>query len=972
MFRNRKGMTLVEVILAIALLGMISVSLITGFSSQLININKGTDITVKAMESQAVFEDVIFDVKTQIQGHDPSQSLDPLVSAVPEWSYETVRILGKDFDMQKINKSYSDDVKGNTIYLSRRLAEIEKRARIPIDGVMIDVTTDAANLVADLTSSPLPNLKAVHDDNTNEPGFYVNLYRWWKSVPGKDISSLRFPEDFSVVNVTQTTDILTNLLDNVGAGRFVALTVTPVDIHGFRGNTMVSSNYVFVKGAEWRIGAFPWADTNNDYNLDGNDVRIDTNRIKEVLDAANHSIPNFTNPTEMLTIKNSSLFVPMNIEPGGGLVPGDIPVEISGAEVIDWSVENNINLAKDFNVINGSDVKLTSGTGGNGGSIYLYPYIELDSSGNPVTVNGAPKIINYGSSIVTDGNISFRTLSRGNIELLNNNQLKGNNISLEARGSIAINNSSIDADNDIIFDTMKDPGITGDRSIRLESAFLSSSSPNSKVKFDTTSDILFKGGGWSSNQTIYVPNERNILFAKSDIKVSNSGNIDVGNTGRMYFQHSMAEDLVRSLRVRLEKESSKSFRLTTINYNRNINYASSSNNQKVVLSGLWNRLGSGNHNFEFSTRVISGPGDVDDLAYSYNGNGIIMINVTTSQQRLNTRVKFDVRDRYNTEIVGSGYFVYSVDSSGNPTIEVEEPPALNYYTITFNTNGGSDIAPIGGYAGDSVGTISDPTRIGHTFLGWDKPIPSVIPDYDLEINAIWEAINYKITINSNGGSPINDIYLRYGDQVSIPNPTRTGYTFAGWDTTPPATMPAENLHFVAQWTQNTLTITFDSNGGTAVSPNYKQVLFGSEYGELPTPTRTGYNFDGWYTGRTNGTKVTNLSIVNISDNHTLYARWVASHAPLQWLSINPTNQQNTFTLTFNNRIQSVVNTNLGNVNSFNIDDQTVRYNRGNTSEGSYYVRVRDIHGQELTVNLNLRRTYLWIIPIGWEWSAGVN
>ena len=111
MFYKRKGMTLVEVILAIALLGLISVSLITGFSSQLININRGTDITVQAMDAQSIFEDVIFDVKTKIQDHQQNQPLDDLMNALPEWTYESVTILGESFNMKKISKSYSEDVK---------------------------------------------------------------------------------------------------------------------------------------------------------------------------------------------------------------------------------------------------------------------------------------------------------------------------------------------------------------------------------------------------------------------------------------------------------------------------------------------------------------------------------------------------------------------------------------------------------------------------------------------------------------------------------------------------------------------------------------------------------------------------------------------------------------------------------------------------------------------------------------------
>lgn len=965
---KRKGMTLVEVILAIALLGMISVSLITGFSTQLMNINRGTDITVQAMDSQSIFENLIYDVKTKIQEYKPSDSWDDLVASVPEWSDETVSILGNPVVMQKLTKNYANNNKENSIFLSKRLAEVEKINKIPISGVMIEVSNDPNNLVADLSLSPLPNLKAVHDNNSNETGFYVNLYRWWKSTPGKDISHLIFPDDFSVVNVTQTTDVLTNLLDNVGSGRYVALTVTPVDIHGFRGNTLVSSNYVFIKGAEWRIGSFPWADMNNDYNLDGNDVQIEIDRIKEVLDAKNHLIPYYLDTNQMLPIKNSSLFVPMNIEPGGGQMPGTIPTEISGANVIDWSFENNINVAKNIEVLNGSNVNITAGTGGNGGSIYLYPYIELNAAGNPIFINGAPKIINHGATIKTTGDISFKTLSRGNIELLNHNKLKGNNIGLEARGSIIINNSSLTTDNDIIFNTMKDLGITGDRSIKLDAVSLSSLNSDRKVKFDTKSDIMFKGGGWSSNQTLYIPDDRNILFTKKDAKVSNSGKIDVANTGRMYFEHSMDQDLARSLRIRLEKQSNDSFLLTTLNYNRNVNYASSSNNQKVIASGLWTKLGTGNHNFEFVTRIVSGPGVVDDLAYSYNGNGIIKVGVTTTQQRQNTRVKFDVRDRYNNEIVGFGFLNYSVSSTGIPTIEIETPPPLDYYTITFNTNGGSEITAIGGYVGDSVGVVADPTRIGYEFVGWDRPIPTVIPDHDLEITALWKAIEYTITLNSNGGSTISDLHYRYGDQVSIPVPIRAGYTFSGWDTTPPATMPANDLHFVAQWTKKALTITFDPNEGTATNPSSKQVFIDSPYGELPSTTREGYTFNGWYASKTGGTPITKDTNVSNPSNHTLYAQWKVSHQTLSLLSINPSDQQNTFTLTFNNNIKSVVATDLGNVNSLNIDNKTVRYNKSNTNEGSYYITVKDVYDQQLRVNLKLEKVYFWIFHIGWKWS----
>lgn len=74
------------------------------------------------------------------------------------------------------------------------------------------------------------------------------------------------------------------------------------------------------------------------------------------------------------------------------------------------------------------------------------------------------------------------------------------------------------------------------------------------------------------------------------------------------------------------------------------------------------------------------------------------------------------------------------------------------------------------------------------------------------------------------------------------------------------------------WTPNTYTLTFNANGGT-VSPETKTVTFDSKYGELPTPTRDGYKFEGWYTDKDGGTQVTSSTVVKTPDNHTLYARW---------------------------------------------------------------------------------------------------
>lgn len=72
------------------------------------------------------------------------------------------------------------------------------------------------------------------------------------------------------------------------------------------------------------------------------------------------------------------------------------------------------------------------------------------------------------------------------------------------------------------------------------------------------------------------------------------------------------------------------------------------------------------------------------------------------------------------------------------------------------------------------------------------------------------------------------------------------------------------------------TINFNANGGS-VSTSYKQVKAGETYGDLPTPTRSGYTFDGWYTAASGGTQVTSSTTVNLSsDQITLYAHWTAN------------------------------------------------------------------------------------------------
>ena len=169
---------------------------------------------------------------------------------------------------------------------------------------------------------------------------------------------------------------------------------------------------------------------------------------------------------------------------------------------------------------------------------------------------------------------------------------------------------------------------------------------------------------------------------------------------------------------------------------------------------------------------------------------------------------------------------------------------LNRYTITFDTAGGSEVPSITQDYGTAIIAPANPTKTGYTFAGWDKTIPTTMPAGDMTITAQWQLNQYTITFDAAGGSEVPSITQDYGTAITAPaNPTKTGYTFAGWDKTIPSTMPAENITLTARWQVNQYTITLKpENGG-------QDIVIKQDYGTAITapanPTKTGYTFAGW-------------------------------------------------------------------------------------------------------------------------------
>ena len=207
------------------------------------------------------------------------------------------------------------------------------------------------------------------------------------------------------------------------------------------------------------------------------------------------------------------------------------------------------------------------------------------------------------------------------------------------------------------------------------------------------------------------------------------------------------------------------------------------------------------------------------------------------------------------------------------------------YAVTLNTNGGTiNNGNVTEYTYGVGATLpTDVTRTGYTFKGWydnenltGSPVTAISGTEmgNKEYWAKWEINQYTITFDTAGGSVVTPITQNYGTAITAPaDPTKTGYTFTGWDRAIPATMPAENLTITAQWTVNQYTIAYDLAGGTAEgNPDTYTIETGAF--TLTNPTKSGYTFTGWSgTGLDGENNMTVTIPTGSTGNRTYTAHW---------------------------------------------------------------------------------------------------
>ena len=295
-----------------------------------------------------------------------------------------------------------------------------------------------------------------------------------------------------------------------------------------------------------------------------------------------------------------------------------------------------------------------------------------------------------------------------------------------------------------------------------------------------------------------------------------------------------------------------------------------------------------------------------NVTFNLNGSGevlppskIVIFDDTYGELPVPTRYGYIFDAWYSDLTYSTLVDMYStVSNADDHTLYARWEPILDI-VVNFNINGGDTVSPSFKIVAfdDVYGELPIPTRLAYDFDGWytDPDYGILIDEYSIvsdadthTLYAHWSPFdNIVVTFDINGGDSVEPTFktVTYDDVYhELPIPIRFGYDFDGWFTEVDAgdliteTVTVTNyldhiLH--AKWSLKNINVVLDSNGGDELSPFIKVVIFDSAYGTLPTPTRYGYNFTGWFTDKTYGTLIDEFSLVSDENTHALYAGWSA-------------------------------------------------------------------------------------------------
>lgn len=333
--------------------------------------------------------------------------------------------------------------------------------------------------------------------------------------------------------------------------------------------------------------------------------------------------------------------------------------------------------------------------------------------------------------------------------------------------------------------------------------------------------------------------------------------------------------------------------------------SSYSSNKDLTLYAVWER-DKIESSITFSTNNLTlEPGTSQTVSVRFKGDGIKYLgyepkDYDNSVCRLNWSDIDWKNGTTSVTVTGKGvgtvlitvHFLDKYDNSffsQSFTVTVKSTP----YTVFYDANGGTVLTAKETVTNGNVyGMLPTPIRDGYIFEGWytsrdggSRVTADTVVNLtaDQTLYAHWTNQPYTVSFDANDGDVrTSGMTVTNGSTYgSLPTPTRDGYTFEGWYTsrnggskvTADTTVNLiSDQTLYAHWTNQPYTVNFDANGGD-VHTSSMTVANGGTYGSLPTPIRDGYIFEGWYTSLDDGRLITSGTIVNLTDNQTLYAHW---------------------------------------------------------------------------------------------------
>ena len=195
-------------------------------------------------------------------------------------------------------------------------------------------------------------------------------------------------------------------------------------------------------------------------------------------------------------------------------------------------------------------------------------------------------------------------------------------------------------------------------------------------------------------------------------------------------------------------------------------------------------------------------------------------------------------------------------------------------TVTFDTDGGDEIAPVKGLYGADIAVENATGKEGYSFVEWEGYV-NKFPAEDTTFKAVWKINTYTVTFKNIGLEGNADLVVEYtyGAKIEAPEvKVSEGSSFTGWDKPIPETMPAENLVFSAKKSLNKYNATFDANGGeialadgTMSDKRVNSVTYNATIRLPADPVKQGYVFAGWE-GHKTGMKMPSKDL-------TFVAKW---------------------------------------------------------------------------------------------------